>query len=244
MKSKKLNLVRETLTQQICALLKSKIIDGELVAGSRIWADELATQLEVSIAPVKEALLILSGEGLIVNVPRRGSIVRSFTYKEMSELYDVRKLLELEALEIMFKRSLITDELVLDLQEINTKIGRLRKNGEFRDRSAAYELDWKFHERFVASCDHGLLGELYARLNTQAQIIRYSSWNIGPRGDKTYFEHDALVRALEERNIVEARNAISAHLGSILQDFAKTIEKGEHGDSINKDVDLIISGRR
>ena len=117
-----LAVVRETLTQQICALLKSKIINGELVSGNRIWADELAEDLGVSIAPVKEALLILSGEGLINNIPRRGSVVRSFSLTEMYELYDVRRLVEIEALEIMFRRKLVTDEFVTKLKSINGKI--------------------------------------------------------------------------------------------------------------------------
>ena len=101
-------LVRETLTQQICALLKSKIINGNLIAGNRIWADDLANELGVSIAPVKEALLILSGEGLINNIPRRGSVVRTFSFKEMHELFDVRRMVEIEALKIMFDSDLVT----------------------------------------------------------------------------------------------------------------------------------------
>ncbi len=242
MKSNKLHLVRETLTQQVCSLLKSKIINGELVAGDRIWADALAQDLGVSIAPVKEALLILSGEGLINNIPRRGSVVRSFSYKEMCELYDVRKLLELEAVDIMFTKSLVSDDFVEELETINNAIGQLRRDGEFTDRSAAFELDWKFHERFILNCDHGLLMELYSRLNTQAQIIRYSSWNIGPRGDKTYFEHDAIVRALKTRNAEDAKVAIGGHLGSILQDFAKFVENNESRRLAMEDVSLNKAG--
>ena len=242
MKSNKLHVVKETLTQQICSLLKSRIIDGKLVSGDRIWADALAKDLGVSIAPVKEALLILSGEGLIVNVPRRGSAVRSFTYKEMCELYDIRRLLEQEAVDIMFAKSLVTDEFVEELDAVNTAIGNLRKDQEFTDRSAAFELDWKFHEIFILNCDHGLLMELYSRLNTQAQIIRYSSWNIGPRGDKTYFEHDAIVKALQARNAEEAKSAIEAHLGSILRDFVKVLEENESHDLAIDDVSLNLVG--
>ena len=242
MKSNKLHLVKETLTQQICSLLKSKIIDGELIAGDRIWADALAKDLGVSIAPVKEALLILSGEGLIINVPRRGSVVRSFSYKEMRELYDIRKLLELEAVEIMFAKSLVSDDFIGELDAINSAIGKLRNDGEFKDRSAAFELDWKFHERFILNCGHGLLMELYSRLNTQAQIIRYSSWNIGPRGDKTYFEHDAIVKALKNRNAEHAKIAISAHLGSILRDFAKVVENNKSHELVIEDVSLNLVG--
>lgn len=179
-KPSSLNLVRDTLTRQICSLLKWKILDGELTSGMRIWAHNLSEELGVSIAPVKEALLILAGEGLINNIPRRGSVVRTFSMSEMHELYQVRRLLEVEALDIMFSKNLVTDQFVGELQDINQKIGRLRKNGEFKDRSAAFELDWEFHQHFMQNCQQSLLSELYSRLNTQAQIIRYASWNIGP----------------------------------------------------------------
>ena len=219
------NLVRETLSQQICRFLKAKIIDGELVAGSPIHSEQLAREFGVSSAPVKEALLVLSGEGLLLNIPRRGSVVRNFTNKDLLELYEVRKLIELEALDLLFKKNLVSDELIQEMDLVNKEIGGLRLNGEFHSRHSAFDLDKKFHDRFVLACEHGILFELYSRLNLQAQIVRYSSWNIGPRGDKTYLEHDAIVRALENRNPIEARAAISNHLDSILNDFSNAIEK-------------------
>jgi DNA-binding GntR family transcriptional regulator len=240
-----LNLVRETLTQQICRLLKSKILNGELTSGMRIWADELAEELGVSIAPVKEALLIFAGEGLINNIPRRGSVVRTFSIKEMHELYQVRRLLEVEALEVMFAEHRVTDEFVEEICDINQQIGKLRNNAEFKDRNAAFELDWQFHQRFMQNCEQSLLTELYSRLNTQAQIIRYASWNIGPRGDKTFNEHDDLVSALAERDLGAARHSIVAHLGSILNDFDQAIER--HGDSAilpTHASDVLPSSRR
>lgn len=244
-KSGTLKLVRETLTQQICNLLKWKILDGELTSGMRIWADDLADELGVSIAPVKEALLILAGEGLINNIPRRGSVVRTFSVREMHELYQVRRLLEIEALEIMFGQNRVTDGFVDSLQTINQNIGRLIKNGEFKDRNAAFELDWEFHQKFMQNCQQSLLAELYSRLNTQAQIIRYASWNIGPRGDKTFNEHDALVAALKMRDIDAARRAIVAHLGSILKDFDRSIDRhGEEPIFADQHSDHLPSGRR
>ena len=223
LKQGSLHLVRETLTQQICHLLKGKILDGELTSGMRIWADSLAEELGVSIAPVKEALLILSGEGLINNIPRRGSVVRTFSGREMHELYQLRRLLEVEALEIMFNDQLVTDDFVDELRRINDKIGKLIENGEFVDRNAAFELDWEFHQFFMQNCKQSLLIELYSRLNTQAQIIRFASWNIGPRGDKTCNEHALLVEALANRDLKAARKSITSHLGSILKDFEQTI---------------------
>ena len=62
-----------TLTQQVVDFLKQRILDGELQSGQRVWAAELAEEFGVSIAPVKEALLILQGEGLSAQV----SVIRN-----------------------------------------------------------------------------------------------------------------------------------------------------------------------
>lgn len=240
-----LTLVKETLTQQICKFLKSKILNGDLVAGNRIWAGDLASELGVSIAPVKEALLILSGEGLINSIPRRGSVVRNFSLAEMYELYDMRRLLETEALQIMFAKQLVVDTFVEELHRINERIGRLCKDREFTDRNTAFELDWDFHQHFIQNCQHRLLIELYSRLNTQAQIIRYTSWNIGPRGEKTYNEHGAIVDALNDRDLAKGEAAIRAHLTSILRDFDRAIaSESPSAGMLTGQIEPLPSGRR
>lgn len=224
-------LVRETLTRQVCNLLRSRILNGEWVSGMRIWADDLAKDLGVSIAPVKEALLMLAADGLINNIPRRGSVVRTFSLDAMRELYEVRRLLEIEALDIMFARNLVSDEFVDVLMNINQQIEALTEAGEFVDRKTAFELDWEFHQRFMENCRQNLLVEIYSRINTQAQIVRVASWSTGPRGNKTVNEHGALVDALSARDQGAARSAILSHLDSITQDFEHKLDKLEDNTS-------------
>lgn len=244
------SIVRETLTQQICGFLKAQILSGETVAGDRLWADELAESIGVSVAPVKEALLILAGEGLIRNIPRRGSVIRSFSFTEVQELYGVRRLLEVEALDIMFASDRVTDNFVDRLADINSKIGAQVINGEFADRQIAFELDWEFHQYFMQNSQQSLLVELYSRLNTQAQIIRYSSWNLGPRGDQTFEEHNAIIAALRNRQLAPAKQAVTAHLASILKGFEHygqangTNEASVAGGKTKNQTEPLPSGRK
>ena len=132
-----------------------------------------------------------------------------------------------------------------DLESINSAIGKLCKDREFTDRNAAFELDWDFHQRFIGNSRHSLLIELYSRLNTQAQIIRYSSWNIGPRGDKTFSEHDALVAALAARDLEQCQDAIRGHLGSILHDFDSAFAETDFASTTTPGSgESLPSGRR
>ena len=221
---------RATLTAQVVDLLKQRILDGELVSGDRIWAADLAEEFGTSIIPVKEALIILQADKFVTNIPRRGSIIRQFTKTEMEELYDLRELIEIEALGRAEASGAINDALIDNLTDCNERIGALRKNGGFSDQATAFELDRRFHDILVGASGHGALADWYRRLNEQVQIIRYASWNIGPRGDKTYDEHARIIESVANGDIDSSKSAIVGHLNSIRYDFRKSIAaSGEEG---------------
>ncbi len=217
-----------TLTQQIVDLLKQRILNGELLSGQRVWAADLAEEIGVSMAPVKEALLILQGEGLIINMPRRGSIVRQFTSQDVRELIYIRHLVESDAAAKAIALERVTPELIERLTFHNEAIGTFRTaDGGFSDRVVPYDHDRRFHDHLVDACGNKLLTEWYRRLNLQAHIIRLSLWKIGMRGDKTYEEHRLIIAAMKRRNQAAVRKAIKAHLDSIINDFNQAAQKNE-----------------
>ena len=217
-----------TLTQQVVGLLKQRILDGKLMSGQRVWATDLAQEFGVSLIPVKDALLILQGEGLIINVPRRGSIVRQFSLRDVHELIHIRQLIEIDAVALIIKNGAVTRELIHDLTRHNKTIGERRStDGTFMDRAIPFEHDHEFHALMVGACGNRLLTEWYERLNSQAQVIRLSFWNIGPRGDKTYREHAAIIEGLARQDLPASRRAIRAHLDSVIADFNHKIKSEE-----------------
>ncbi|MBW2409623.1 MAG: GntR family transcriptional regulator [Deltaproteobacteria bacterium] len=233
-----------TLTQQVVSLLKQRILDGELLSGQRVWAADLSQEFGVSLAPVKEALLILQGEGLILNVPRRGSIVRQFTPRDVKELIYIRNLIEADAACCAVKQGKVTTELIERLNSHNEAIGSYRTaEGEFSDRIIPYEHDRRFHDILVDACGKKMLTEWYQRLNVQAQIVRLAIWNIGPRGDKTYHEHRAIIKALEANDLKGTRKAIKVHLDSIIEDFNRVAP--QDGENIGQTANgTLPHGRR
>ena len=228
MSQKTSKIQTSTLTQQIVDLLKQRILDGELLSGQRIWAADLATEIGVSMAPVKEALLILQGEGLIINMPRRGSIVRQFNLQDVKELIYIRHLVETDAAANAIAQDNVTPDLIERLTSHNEAIGTFRTaEGGFSDRIVPYDHDRRFHDNLVDACGNKLLTEWYRRLNLQAHIIRMAIWNIGLRGDKTYEEHRAIIEAMTRKDQPAARKAIKAHLDSIIHDFNRAAQKNK-----------------
>lgn len=215
---------KQTLTQQIVTELKRRILEGELKGGERIWAADLTEELDVSMAPVKDALAALQSEGLITNVPRRGAIIRDFSLKEVIDLYDIRALIECEAIKTGFASGRIDGKLINELVRLNELLGQERSGLQFSKNSIAYEFDWQFHDVMIGATENQLLIELYRRLNTQSQLIRLASWNAGPRGNETYDEHLAIIAGLQNGDVVQTIGAIKDHLSSIIEAFRSHVK--------------------
>ncbi len=82
---------------QVYDVLANQIFTGELPAGARLRVRDLAEQVGTSVMPVREAIRLLVKNGLAVTHPHRGASVREFTARELSWIYEVRSLLEVEA---------------------------------------------------------------------------------------------------------------------------------------------------
>ncbi len=86
------------LTELTYRSIKAQLLDGTLREGMRLTEELLATQLGISKSPVREALNRLEAEGLVCIEARRGAYVREFSPKEISDLYDLREVLEMHSI--------------------------------------------------------------------------------------------------------------------------------------------------
>jgi DNA-binding GntR family transcriptional regulator len=84
----------QTAEEYVYQQLRREILAGEVVGGSPLNQDDIATRLRVSRTPVRQAFLRLGSEGLITNRPNRGSIVTSLSAQDILELFEIRAVLE------------------------------------------------------------------------------------------------------------------------------------------------------
>ncbi|MCS4277744.1 DNA-binding GntR family transcriptional regulator [Mycetocola sp. BIGb0189] len=92
-------VIPNSLSERVFERIRDRIIDGTLAPGERLRERELATELEVSRVPVREALPRLLDAGYIAAGPGRGTVVRDFDRAEVIELFDVRAHLDVLAAE-------------------------------------------------------------------------------------------------------------------------------------------------
>jgi DNA-binding GntR family transcriptional regulator len=132
---------RQSLTSAVADKLRDQIIRGEIVEGSQLRQDAIATRYRVSRIPVREALRQLEAEGLITIVPNRGAIVPVLAPEDVEELFTIRALLEPELLKLSIPQLTQGDfsQAETILRKFETE---LRSEGHM---STWGRLNWQFH---------------------------------------------------------------------------------------------------
>ena len=221
------NVVRATLSEQVHQELRSRILGGLLPAGHRLLPEELANDLAISQTPVKEALLRLEADGLVVSGLRKGAAVRRFTAKDVEELYEARIFIELASLEAAFARGAVTPALLDELSE-NLERHRYHLGREtMADLTTALAFDRAFHQRLVEARDNAVIAGWHQRILAQTHTAYVYLVNDTSR---VYGEHRDILDALKAGSMTQARAALERHLqrsGQALLDNVRRAQAGE-----------------
>jgi DNA-binding GntR family transcriptional regulator len=134
-------LQKQNLSEQIVEVLKNLILAGELKPGERILEAQLASQLNVSRAPIREALLLLAQHGFVTIRPHRGAFVTELSAADLTEMFEIRQLLEVNA--ALKIHTNMTPDLAHCLEAALAKIGQAAHE---RDVVQFTEADFNFHK--------------------------------------------------------------------------------------------------
>ena len=134
--------------------------------GQRLTEEDLARDLGVSRSPVREALVQLEQAGLVVNPAARGTFVRTFTAREIRELFSLRAGIETMAAELALPHLAEAD-----LQRFEQILDRKGDAYQHGDIPATVECDLEFHEAIVRAADHHLLLKVWSSLHDQLMML-------------------------------------------------------------------------
>lgn len=208
-----------TLPQNAAERLRQMILDGELGPGERLNERMLCERLGISRTPLREALRMLSAEGLVRVEPNRGAMVASIDRSEIEGTFEVLGALEGLAGELAASR--ITDA---ELAEIKALHFEMRAHHARGDRAAYFAANQTIHARIARAGGNAVLGETFERLNARVKRVRYAANLSRQRWDKAVAEHDQMIAALEARDGAALRRILEAHLAgkreSVLAAFA------------------------
>jgi len=206
----------DSTADAVAASLREMIINGELQAGERLVERDLAERFGISRIPMREAIQRLEREGLLDIFRNRGAVVRMLSASDVQEIYDMRVLLEGDAIYRSVKR--LDDETLARAELVHRLLGESsvsRRQGE---------LNREFHALLYSCC--GNERQLKAIAELRSQVERYERLQATLLADTPSFqvEHEAILQACRERNARSARAMTVAHLDSARRIVMRLVE--------------------
>ncbi len=190
--------VEDTSKSKAYKQLRRSIIMGHRRPGERLNLAELTKLYHTSITPLRDALQMLAQEGLVTIKPRSGYYICRITLKELRELFDLREILELAAIERAALR--ITDECIAQLEHIHA--GYTGDDDESYDRYT--DENRHFHYLIAEASGNHELADALGRLHDR--LARFMVLRSG--GKSQIYTHAQIVEALKARDVAAARQAM------------------------------------
>lgn len=182
-------------TEQVAGVLRTAILQGDLVQGEQLSEAILAPTLRVSKGSVREALLMLAGDRLVEHRPRQGFFVVQLDLDDIRELYEVRLAVESTASQLMIAKQ---DVSIAD--DLERHLERFREAIKAEDWPAIGDADLAFHQLFVSGARNSRLDRVMSLLLHETRICMVNFEGRYENPDDLVVEHEELIRALKLRD--------------------------------------------
>jgi DNA-binding GntR family transcriptional regulator len=193
------------LRHAVLEALRDRIIAGDWSPGERLYEDQIASELDVSRNPVREALQALAAEGFVELEPRRGARVAIMPPERVHELFEVREALEGLVASLAAVRRSDADIAVLRAVTVE---GELAARGD--DLAQLPALNTRFHEALANAACNQMLRDTIERLRHLIEWI-YSQRMKG-RAPQSWSEHAEIVDAIAAGDGEAAERAARNHI--------------------------------
>lgn len=194
-------------TEVVLDGIRHRILTGELAPGTALVETDLAARFGVSKTPVREALKTLAGTGLVVMNQYKGVTVRGVDADMAREVYDVRLLLEPEALRRSVRRGACLDA-------ARDALTRADGAADTAERSLANR---EFHRALYAPCGNPLLGRMLDEVRDQCALVAAVAWAAAPSWEREANEHREILRLALDGDADGAAGALHAHIASFVR---------------------------
>ena len=207
-----------TAQQHATDALRALIVRGELRPGQRVNQEDLAAQLGLSVAPVREALRVLESEGQLTYLPRRGYFVTELRFADLQEIYELRAILEERAA----RRALpaLDDDALQRIVEAAQDCVDAAEAGDVAGELAANR---RFHFAILAAPEQPHAMRVIRLLWDSTEAYRAMYYNSPAERHASVAAHERILEALRAHDADRLVAELSAHrtraldvLGAIL----------------------------
>lgn len=205
--SKRKSKTNGNLTMYAYQHIRDMIAQEILKAGDELQEASVAATLEISRTPVKNAIYRLEADGLIEIVPNKGYFVKRYDFNDYIDMLQVREVLE--GLSAVLACRKCTPGDIVKLQAL------------FRDRTAPYDPNQRetyfqmgqlLHKEIIRIADNRFITRQLALIELLSNIVTLRSAQIASRPEQAYYEHIAILEAIEQRDAALAERRIRNHI--------------------------------
>jgi len=196
-----------SLHDDVASQLRNYIFDGHLRPGSFIDEVTLCELWSISRTPLREALKVLSAEGLVRHEPRRGCFVNEVTEQDLDDIFPVIALLEGRCAFDATQRATPADVKALDVWH-----QRLKQHAEAGRINDYYEANFAIHEAIIQLANNKWLAQTIADLRKILKLARLQQLHAPGRLNQSLKEHLAVFTALKAGDAAGADAAMRHHL--------------------------------
>jgi DNA-binding GntR family transcriptional regulator len=209
-----------SIADRVYAVVRERILNGELEAGSRIHQENVSEELGVSRTPVREALARLAADGLVQLLPNRGARVAEVTLDDIRTAYEARL-----AVEPLAARFAAERREPADLKRMRATVKAQRRA---RGARTAFTAIRDFHLAIVDTARNPLLSRFAAslwagRIGLHAYLRQADEASLAADAD----EHEGIVRAVELGDAAEAERLMDEHIAISLERLVEATSEPE-----------------
>lgn len=190
----------------ISEALKKQIICGQIVGGTQLKQEEIASRFNVSLIPVREAIIQLEAQGLVECIRNKGAVVTCLSLEEMNDAFKLRGILETGAIKQAIPN--MTSDDIKKLESLASKME------EETDPAKWSRLNWLFHEKLYMSAGNAMLMGVIEKLFVTIQ--RYSMLELILTGTakKGNADHRDILAACKNKDLNRAAKLVEKHIES------------------------------
>lgn len=221
MTTQKANKIKRTFVKdEAYNILHDKIISGELSPYTQLKISELSKELGISRTPVREAILKLENEDLVISKANQWTMVAPIKVERLRDIYPL--VLELESYALRENFDHITDEFIDKLEKINKQIKMEHMNENIM---RVIELDDDFHDLIIGLSPNKEIKPIIDRLKKRIKRFEIGFYQAkdSHKAPSTYDEHLILIDSLKKRDLDKSLDALRKNWTTTITD--ESIEK-------------------
>ncbi len=217
--------VRTSLTEQITAEVRRRILSGQLAEGTTLRQERLATELGVSRIPLREAIRHLEAEGLVVSELHKGTIVSSLSPDELEELFGIRMQLETWLFEAAIPRMTQAD-----FDQAEALVKEASRTGDVSNWS---ELNWRFHETLYRASGSRIALKLLRSVHDNAARYVNLQLIVVQDVERELSDHHAMLAYARLRDVERGVDMLRRHIARVSRNLMASLS-GEAGKGLKK----------